>query len=306
LCISAFLPIVIEYIFYKKLYKVAAFIPQLSQGDFPPIKLKKKNKKRIHSFNTNRCQSVREMFKIVLKKGITKKELVDNILITGFHGVGEVGYIASTQLIEAFNGERIGIIDSEALPSFVAMDNDRLSLPFEIYKFDRFVVVLPNFQPNLQELHEFCRGIAEWVVSNEFKEALLIGGLDNRFQKDGDKAYRCVLTQKYEEKTKELGLPILERGLYVTGPLALLLAYFEMEDFPALAILPYGKRDRPDPRAASIAVEEFSRIYNVEVDISELLKDAQKIEEELEEMLRQQKEKMMEETGPIDRTNYYI
>lgn len=244
------------------------------------------------------------MFKI--KKAITKRDLVDNVLITGFHGIGEVGYIASTQLIEAFEGERIGIIDSEALPSFVAMDKNRLSLPFEIFKFDRFVTILPNFQPNPQEIHGFCKGIVEWVISNEFREAFLIGGLDNRFQKGDEKPYRCVLTQKFEEKAKELDLPMLERGLYVTGPLALLLAYFEMEDFPALAVLPYGKRDRPDPRAASIAVEEFSKIYNVEIDISELLKDAQRIEEELEEMLRQQKEKMMEETQPYDRTNYYI
>ncbi len=245
------------------------------------------------------------MFKI--KKAITKSDFLDNILITGFHGIGEVGYIASTQLIEAFEGERIGIIDSETLPSFVAMDKNRLSLPFEIFKFDRFVTILPNFQPNPQEIHGFCKGIVEWVISNEFKEAFLIGGLDNRFQKSDEKPYRCVLTQKYEEKAKELDLPMLERGLYVTGPLALLLAYFEMEDFPALAVLPYGKRDRPDPRAASIAVEEFSKIYNVEIDISELLKDAQRVEEELEEMLRQQKEKMMEEAqSPIDRTNYYI
>jgi uncharacterized protein len=245
------------------------------------------------------------MFRI--KTGITKGDFVDNILVTGFHGIGEVGYIATTQLIEAFQAERIGIIDSEALPSFVAMDNDRLSLPFEIFKFDKFLTILPNFQPNTQELHGFCRGIVEWVVSNEFKEAFLIGGLDNRFQKEADKPYRCVLTQKFEEKTKELDLPILERGLYVTGPLALLLAYFEMDDFPALAVLPYGKRERPDPRAASIAVEVFSKIYNVEVDIAELLKDAEKVEAELEEMLRQQKEKMMEETqGPLDRTNYYI
>ncbi len=247
------------------------------------------------------------MFKIVTKKGITKEDLADSILIAGFHGIGEVGYIASTQLIEAFSGERIGIIDSEDLPSFVAMDHDRLSLPFEVYKFGKFVIMLPNFQPTLQELHGFCKGIVEWVVSNEFKEAFLIGGLDNKFQKDDDQLYRCVLTQKYAEKAKELDLPILERGLYVTGPLALLLAYFEMEEFPALAVLPYGKRDRPDPRAASIAVKQFSRIYDLEVDIAELLKDAQKIEEELEEMLRQQKEKMIEETqSPIDRTNYYI
>jgi uncharacterized protein len=244
------------------------------------------------------------MFKI--KKGLTKDDFVDNILITGFHGIGEVGYIASSQLIEAFNGERIGIIDSEALPSFVAMDKNRLSLPFEIFKFDKFVTILPNFQPIPQEIHGFCRGIVEWVISNEFKEAFLIGGLDNRFQKADEKPFRCVLTQKFEDKAKNLDLPILERGLYVTGPLALLLAYFEMEDFPALSILPYGKRDRPDPRAASIAVEQFSKLYNVEVDISELLKDAQKIEEELEEMLRQQKEKMMEEVQPYDRTNYYI
>lgn len=244
------------------------------------------------------------MFKI--KKGITKDDFVDNILITGFHGIGEVGYIASTQLIEAFNGERIGTIDSEALPSFVTMDKNRLSLPFEIFKFERFLTILPNFQPIPQEMHAFCKGIVEWVVSNEFKEAFLIGGLDNRFQKSGEKPFRCVLTQKFEERAKGLDLPILERGLYVTGPLALLLAYFEMEDFPALAVLPYGKRDRPDPRAASIAVEQFSKIYDVEVDISELLKDAQKIEEELEEMLRQQKEKMMEEAQPYDRTNYYI
>jgi predicted ATP-grasp superfamily ATP-dependent carboligase len=254
---------------------------------------------------------VREMFRIVVKKGITKNDFAETILITGFHGIGECGYIAATQLIEALQAERIGMIESDALPSFVAMQEDRLSLPYELYFFegkkDKFIVILTNFQPNLHELNYFCKGIVDWAVSNKFKEAFLIGGLDNRFQKDGDRPYRCVLTQKYKERAKKLDTPLLERGLYVTGPLALLLAYFEMEDFPAIAVLPYGKRDRPDPRAASIAVEEFSKLYNIEIDVSGLLKDAQKIEEELEEMLRQQQEKMMEDArGPTDRTNYYI
>jgi len=78
---------------------------------------------------------------------------------------------------------------------------------------------------------------------------------------------------------------MMEKQLLMIGPLALFTIYSEIEDLPATILLPYADRDRIDPAAAAIAVEEVGRIFNMKIDVGELYEDAKKIEEELQKQL---------------------
>jgi uncharacterized protein len=212
-------------------------------------------------------------------------------LVTGFHGVGLVGYITINHLVKSLHARPIGYVETEQQPALISLADERISFPFEFFRHGDIVILFPRFQPKRSEVREFTREIVNWIVKNKFREAILVGGLDNRF-KQGDEVMRSVPTRASLERVKGLGVPLLEEALFVTGPLALMLTYSEMNSFPAAAFLPYSERGRPDPRAAALAVKQINTMFNLSVDVFELINDAKRIEDEVTKIMEGQKEKV--------------
>ena len=155
--------------------------------------------------------------------------------------------------------------------------------PLQLYGFNKFLFLVVEAIPPARDQYGLFRSIADWVVDHGLEEALLIGGLDQRFRRDDSKA-RCAATEAYIHKGR-LNLPFIERGLLITGPLALMLHRFEVRGFPALAILPYAVAERPDPLAAATSIDIVNKLYGLSVDYAELVKDAERIEREVKELL---------------------
>ena len=208
-------------------------------------------------------------FKIILKKEFKVKP--GSTFICGFHGLGEVGFLSTAHLTRTLEAERIGFIKSDMLPLFVSMENGRLVLPFELYSYDKkkMVFLVPRFQPHQSEQWGFIDKLASWVIENKFKEVLLLGGLDASFKED-EQDMRCVPTTAYKEMLEKWNVPLLEEGLFVAGPLALFLAELEMLDAPALGLLTYATRGRPDPRSAATMLEK--------INVEQLLEESREIE----------------------------
>ncbi len=219
-----------------------------------------------------------------------EKKLKGSILVTGFHGLGATGFISVKHAVTSLNAELIGYIESSRIPPFVSMEDKRLSLPFEIYRKDNYIFILTNAPPHPKERQEFSKAIADWAISENMSMAFLVGGLDSRLKPAESDKIRCTVTRAYD--TSKLEIPILEKGLFVVGPLAIMLTQFEISNFPAIAILPYANPTRPDPMAASVAVEELNKIANLKMDVSQLINDAQRIENELQEFNKQRQERI--------------
>jgi uncharacterized protein len=214
------------------------------------------------------------------------KDFHNCTLITGFHGIGETGYIAVSYLVHALKSKRIGFIEVSRPPPFVTTYEYGIVTPFEIYRKNDIVLVKLEFSPHRNEESEFVKELAKWVVKKHFKDAILIGGLDEGF-KSGNSDMRIVPTKAYLPKAKYFDSPMLEPGLFVYGPLAIMLSEFEMRNFPAMAVLPYASPNRADPRAAAIAIKKISKVYMLNVDTSELEKDAEEIENEVNKRVKQ-------------------
>jgi uncharacterized protein len=216
-------------------------------------------------------------FEIIVKEGFKVES--GSTFVCGFHGLGEVGFLSTAHLTRALNADRIGFIKSDMLPLFVSMENGRLVLPFELYwyKKKKMVFLVPRFQPHSSEQWGWIDRLAEWIAKNKFSEALLLGGLDASF-KEGDENMRCVPTTAYAEKLDRWSVPILEEGLFVAGPLALLLAELEMRDQAAIGLLTYATRGRPDPKSAATMLEKINEVYGVEANVDQLLEESREIE----------------------------
>ncbi len=210
------------------------------------------------------------------------------ILLNGWHGIGECGFISMSHLVDKLKAKRIGFIITDNLPQFITVKKETITFPFEIYRKDNVVIVLPIFEPVKSEHQTFTRTLVQWSINRKFNKALLVGGLDNRLK---DKtSLKIICTKSFKNKYPLVDLEILEEGLYVTGPLAYMLLFYELEDFPAIAILPYSERSRPDPIAASIAIKQINALLNLNVNVDELLEEAERIEKEIESLLNARKQ----------------
>jgi len=222
---------------------------------------------------------------------VSRRDLKNCTLITGFHGIGETGYIALSYLVHSLKAERIGFVEVNIPPPFIAATDKGIATPFEVYKKKNAVLVKLEFSPHRSEEAEFAKALASWAVDQKFSDAILIGGLDSNFE-DNKHQLRVVPTQAYLQKCENFDAPTLEPELFVYGPLAVMLGEFEMRNFPALAILPYASAMRPDPRAAAVAIKTISKIHRLKVDVSELEKDAKEIEVEIEKRMKQTKKSL--------------
>jgi predicted ATP-grasp superfamily ATP-dependent carboligase len=217
---------------------------------------------------------------------VKSTNLRNSTLITGFHGVGETGYISVSYLVHALNAQRIGFIDVAHPPPFIATSESGLVTPFEIYKAGKIVLVKLEFSPHRTEEAEFAKSISHWVMNSKFKDAVLIGGLDGSLQSGSD-GVRIVPTHGYPIRAKKMKHHLLEAGLFVYGPLAVMLGEFEKKNFPAIAILPYASANHADPKAAATAIKTISKAYGLKVDVKDLEYDAKDIEQELDKRLQQ-------------------
>lgn len=230
-------------------------------------------------------------------------DLKDCTFITGFHSViGETGYITVMHLIKTLKAECIGYIDTPLSPPITSLENSRLTLPFEIFKNENLVILFPRVLPYRAEQRRFAQTVTQWIIDHEIREAALIGGLDSQF-KTGEEEFRVVPTRAMLQKAQKNKLPLLEEGLQVFGPLALMLTSLDIKNFPALAILPFAQRGRPDPIAAAIAIKKINDIYEYTIPTTELIRDADEIEEEIKKIIKQQEER---ELGPEPKPDMYI
>ena len=216
---------------------------------------------------------------------VHSKNLKGSTLVTGFHGVGQTGYIATSYMIHALKADRIGFIDVSNPPPWVGTAEGGLVTPFEVYQKGKTILVKLEFSPHRSEEAEFAKSLSNWAVNQKFKDAILIGGLDSAYkQKKED--YCVVPTGAYLKKAKLFKAPVLEPGLLVYGPLAVMLSEFEIHDFPAIAVLPYAEPARADPAAAALAIRKIANVYHFNLQVDDLVKDAKFIEKEFDQKSR--------------------
>ena len=194
-------------------------------------------------------------------------------LITGFHGIGSTGFLALNHLINTLKPDRIGVFETDYLSPISTINSGKIITPFEIYKKDNIAflrVAVPPLQGN--EI-VFLRNVCEIILEKNFKELILLGGLDAQLKKD-DSNFRYVKTSSYQLPKYLSDSTPLEDERVIIGPVAQMLNFMEVRYFPTLGLLPFATSIRLDPRAASEAVKILSNIFNLEVEVDTLVEQA--------------------------------
>ncbi|WP_243675863.1 PAC2 family protein [Vulcanisaeta distributa] len=221
--------------------------------------------------------------------------------LTGFAGIGMVGYLVVQHLSNALNCRRVGFIVMPREPPLSAyiISANMLSTPGEIYYCPEtgFTISIIHWDGDFMTkyAHDVVKTIARWVYINGFREAILFGGLDNRLRGGEDlDQLRIAVTTEYRSRYSLGKVKLMELNYAMVGPLALLMNEFERFGIPAISILPYAEPFRADPNAAIVAIQFLKELTGVEVDVSRLRELAEIIDKEVKEL----QESMKRREGP--------
>jgi len=221
-------------------------------------------------------------------------KLKNHIVVTGFPGFGYTGYIATRYLAKEKKLDRVGVILTSHLPEYTLLEDYGIVFPFEIFSdYRKLTVIVNHVLPDRRDRNDFALTLVEWLKRNEISELALIGGLDKRFRKENER-YRWFATTSYNRRLES---PLMEKGLYIIGPLAHTIMYAELYKIPSIVILPYTEPLQFDPRAAATAVEVLDELYGLDVDTRKLYEDAERLEKEISELVKKQEEVVKHASG---------
>ena len=201
-------------------------------------------------------------------------------LIAGFHGIGATGYWTVKFLITELKAQRRCFIDYEYAPAVASQLEGRIATPYEVFSTGDLSLLKAEVSPVRDRENEFYRQLGDWIMGSGVKEVALVGGLDESLRNDNSR-YKIAVTSAFAATRKLESEPTFEEDRMIVGPVASLLNTFEMNSFPALAVLAYSNTERVDPRAAASAVEFLSRRYGFVANTEPLIKGAEVIESEL-------------------------
>ncbi len=211
-------------------------------------------------------------------------DLEKPILIEGFPGLGLVGTIAATYLVDKLKMEPLGYLASEKFPPIAAIHNNIPLHPARVYKSKKYnlVVLFSEFVIPLNTIYPLSEEIYRWAAEKGISEIISLGGIVIKGEQD--EVFGIASTPELVKKLDDAGVKMIREGA-TTGVNGVLLAECASHGFPAISLLAEAKQNYMDPKGAALVIEVLKKIIGLELDTSALLKESEELEKKMGAMI---------------------
>ncbi len=149
------------------------------------------------------------------------------------------------------------------------------------------VVCLGEAQPQFGKF-AFCRQIIEIAKKLQVERVFTFAAMATQMQPhDRSRVFGAVTDSKYLDELKQLELEIVQEG-HIGGLNGVLLAAAAAAELPGTCLLgemPHIFAQFPFPKASLAILEVFATIARIDLDLQDLQAEAERVEEQLEELL---------------------
>jgi uncharacterized protein len=230
-----------------------------------------------------------ESVEIVEKKPVPSEAT----MIIGLPDVGLVGLIATSYLITELKLEEIAYMDSDLLPPVVVLHKGLPHAPLRIYGNQNLIAVISELAVPVPAIYSIVREIVDWGQAKKVKRIVSMGGIpvENRQAITDPQVFGAASNQELLDTLSKKGLSLMNEG-YIVGPQALSMRYSISKKVPAIAILAQSFYNYPDPEAAATALKEFSRIFEIKVDVSKLREKGEEIRLKARDIMKRTQQEM--------------
>ncbi|MDE1823648.1 MAG: proteasome assembly chaperone family protein [Candidatus Micrarchaeota archaeon] len=224
-------------------------------------------------------------------------------LIEAFPGVGLVGPMAGSYLIEKLKMEYIGYIESDMFPPIASIHFGNPTFPARIYKDDRYklALVMSEFVIPAHAIYQLAMELLAFVRKSKISRIISISGMPS--QKPSEQLFITSLDESIIKKAGKNGIKQIQEGV-VAGVSALLLTNAKQFNIPAADILVEVNPTIMDPTYAETAIKGLNKIIDTNIDLKDLEKEAKIVQTKIKDIVKKMREspehydKAAESAGP--------
>ncbi len=241
------------------------------------------------------------MFEIELVKG-TKPS--GGTLVTAFPSVGMVGAIAGSFISESLKMERIAYILSDDVPPAALVQEGIPSYPLRILGHKNMSILTSEFQIPLTLSTQLSTSIMNWTKENGFCSILALEGLMSGQEAEPDKEVRVFgvgSTKAARSILEKAGIEQFKIGM-ITGVSGAMLSEGERIGRDVMCLLVEANAMYPDARGAAKLIEAMTKLLpSVQLDLKDLYKEAEMIEENVKATVERTKEMLAARQSQAER-----
>ena len=218
-------------------------------------------------------------------------------VIAGFPSIGLVSTIASNYLIDALDLKQIGCINSSQFPALSVVHTGEPLSPVRIYagtqaSGQKIVVFVSEFKPKPTLINGISEAIMKWVTDRECKilispEGMVVEGKGSEEEKVSD-AYAIGSTENARNMLISKKIAQFKNGI-IAGVSGVLLNRGKQSNFDVISILAEAHPNYPDAKAAAAAINIMASIMDVEINVTPLYEESERIEKQLQKFHKQAK-----------------
>ncbi len=226
---------------------------------------------------------------------LKKTNLKSPIIFAGFVGAGLVGPLAINHIIEKLEMEEIGVMRSKYLPPSTVFMRGRLRHPFRFYanKKGTICAIICEITLRMDGLYSIVSSILDWAAEKGSKEIVILDGVAST--EHDNKAY-CAAEEDLVRTMADADISPIPQG-FITGIPGGILNECLVREIQGLTLLVKANKIDPDPAAASTLIEAINRFYNMDIDVEDLLKEKDRLNEDFRELSQKYVEHREEFSG---------
>jgi len=224
-------------------------------------------------------------------------DLKDATVIAGFPSIGLVSTIAANYLIDALGLKQIGCLKSPHFPALSVVHTGEPLSPVRIYagtqiNGDKIAVFVSEFKPKPNLINSIANVIMEWVTRKQCKlllspEGMVVEG-KSADEEENVEAYAIGSTERARQLLMSKDIPQFKNGI-IAGVSGVLLNFGKQNNFDVISILSEAHPNYPDARAAAAAINVMATIMGVEINVTPLYEESERIEKQLQKFHKQAK-----------------
>ncbi len=216
----------------------------------------------------------------------TKKISLKNpIIVEGFPGIGLVGTVSASYLVEKLKMEQIGYVTSRAFPPLAAVHNYLPMHPARVYasKQKNIIVILSEFVIPMMKVRNLAEVIFDYAKEKKAREIISLGGITIKGEQDT--VYAIASTPELAKKLGKIkNVSVIKEGA-TTGVAGVLLAIGAGIKYPVSSLLAEAHTEFMDPKGAAMVIEALNSMIGLKVDTSELETEANTIQDKMKDMI---------------------
>lgn len=233
--------------------------------------------------------------------------LENPVLVEGFPGVGLVGKIATDHLVSELEMQYHASVDCDGLPQVgVYRGGDGTARPpVRLYVSEEHdLVALQSDVPIKSEVIEtVATCLTGWIVEHDVMPIYLSGLPAER---DDHPSLYGIATGAGSETLEEHDIGVPDEDGVVSGPTGALLNRAAQQGYDSLGLIVDSSPQFPDPKAASVLLEEgIAPIAGFSINVEDLVDRAAEIREKREQFAQQMQEVSEEESSQAQPLRMY-